>query len=249
MSLHTELSFDCVLPSALLFNENVEPACVKAYAVIRNLSKQSGYCYATNEYLSNILKCDVSTIKRWISSLEKEGYLDLETDKKGINWQRKIFISNRFTAKFTKAQNCAPPSSKMSHTIEENTNKEELSVCPPEVGLDPPKKVEKTKTNGEKISIEKDDIIRKAIQTNTGWTPQEIEDVWNILVKYPGGVNDIWRFIEGTIENIRKKKRFKELKCQEKNLKKARPSGIAPLPITQEELDMRKRLSQTLFCP
>ncbi len=40
------LSFDAVIPSVLLFNENLEPNAIKLYAFVRGLTKAHGYCFA-----------------------------------------------------------------------------------------------------------------------------------------------------------------------------------------------------------
>jgi DNA-binding PadR family transcriptional regulator len=140
MNDYQELSFDCVLPSAIFFNSNLEPACIKFYAIIRNLTKKHGYCYATNEYLEGILGCSTASIKRWLGSLEEEGYLEVETEKNGINWQRRIYLSDKFKIELRRlknepppAQKCTPPSSKMSPIIEEYSKEREIKeeVRPP----------------------------------------------------------------------------------------------------------------------
>ncbi len=126
-----DLSFDCVLPTAIFYNQNIEPAAIRFYAIVRNLTRMSGYCFATNGYLSKLLGFDESTIKRWLSSLTKEGFLEIETDKQGIHWQRKIYLADKFKKVLRRlknelppAQNCAPPSSKMSYIIEDKTKED-----------------------------------------------------------------------------------------------------------------------------
>lgn len=125
-----DLSFDCVLPSAIFFNENLEPACIKAYAIIRNLTRMHGYCFATNEYLAKLLKAGESSVRRWLSSLENEGFLHIETEQNGIQWQRRIYLADEFKKvlrtlknEHPPAQFRAPPCSKMS-TIKEEKKKE-----------------------------------------------------------------------------------------------------------------------------
>lgn len=126
-----QLSFDAVLPMCLFYNKHIEPNALKLYAVVRNLTRLQGYCFASNEYLADLMDFDVSSIKRWIRSLTKQGYLEIETDKAGINWHRRIYLSDKFKKSLRRlnsdtppAQNCAPPSSKLSH-IKEEENKEE----------------------------------------------------------------------------------------------------------------------------
>lgn len=138
-----EISFDAVIPSALLFNENIEPSAIKLYAFIRGLTRVHGYCYATNDYLSKCMKCDVSTVKRLLRSLAAEGFIEIETDKTGIHWVRRIYIAHdlklclrKLEKEPSKGLNQTPPCLKMSHNrryrkedIEKNTYKK--SAPPP----------------------------------------------------------------------------------------------------------------------
>lgn len=119
-----DLSFDAVLPSAILFNENIEPNAIKLYAFVRGLSRLEGYCFATNSYLAECMSCDESTVKRLLNSLKQEKFIEIETDKETIHWQRKIYISTDFKKCLRRlknepppAQNQAPPSSKSSPPI------------------------------------------------------------------------------------------------------------------------------------
>lgn len=126
----------------------------------------------------------------------------------------------------------------------------EKTVCPePPVGVpEPPKKVFKTKTDGTNNSIELDEVFRKSVQQNKNWTEEEIKEAWKVLEDYKGRVNDMWKFLEGTIENLRKRKNIEKLKktdevCQKKNTEISGPSKT----LTQEEIDMRLQHSQRLF--
>lgn len=131
---HEDLSYDCVIPSALLFNKNIEPNCIKFYAVVRNLTKMSGYCFATNAYLAETMECDQSSIKRYLASLIDEGFLETISVKNGIQLQRHVYISDNFKKSLRRlkielppAQNCAPPSSKLSYILRDNTTKEDIN--------------------------------------------------------------------------------------------------------------------------
>lgn len=126
-----DLRFDTNLPTAIWFNENIELAAVKLYALIRNLTHKYGYCFATNEYLSELMKANISSIKRWLSMLKKEGYIEIETDKKGIHWQRRIYLSDVFKKSLRRLMDApppahprAPPSSPVSHIIKDSINED-----------------------------------------------------------------------------------------------------------------------------
>lgn len=192
----SQLSFDCVLPASIFFNENLEPNCIKLYAMVRNLSKMHGYCFATNEYLAKLLKSDISSIKRWLLSLKKEGYLDLQTNKTGIHWSREIYLSDdfkkclrRFKNEPPPAQNCAPPSSEMSH-IKDLYSKEEYSSSSPLS-----KKSPKTPEGLE-------EWMKR--MTSLGWKEEECKLAWNRYLQQPSGsIKNPKKWLETVLQSIR----------------------------------------------
>lgn len=133
-----EISFDCVLPSAIFFNEKIEPGAIRLYAMMRNLAKMNGYCYANNHYFAGLLNIGKATIKRWLSSLEEEGFIEIEHVANFEKDSRHIYISDNFKKCLRRlkneppvAQNRATRGSKMSHIIEEypkESEKEEKKV-------------------------------------------------------------------------------------------------------------------------
>lgn len=106
--------------------------------------------------------------------------------------------------------NCAP---------KEDPSQEDPSVCT--VCKDEPEKkscIKKTPI-GEQISIEKDSIFREAIRQKRDWKTQEIEQAWEILCKTKQLVTDGFKFIEGTIKNLREIEKNK-LYTQKQSMKK-----------------------------
>jgi hypothetical protein len=129
-----DLSFDAVIPSAILLNRNIEPACVKFYAFVRGLTRAHGYCFATNAYLAQLMDSDESSVRRWLSSLKEEGFIEIETEKNGIHWQRRIFIAGGLKESLRKLKNKHPPRSKIStpplkneHHIEDSSKEDILN--------------------------------------------------------------------------------------------------------------------------
>lgn len=87
-----EFSFEVNAPSALLLNKRIDDRSYRLYGVIKGLTKAHGYCYATNGYLAKALNTSEPTIKRAIKSLKDEGVIEIQTDKTGIHWQRRIYL-------------------------------------------------------------------------------------------------------------------------------------------------------------
>jgi len=126
-----ELSFDCVLPSAIFFNNKLEASAIKCYAIIRNLTRLTGYCFASNAYLASVLDCSETSVKVWIRSLKQEGFINIYTDKTGIHWSRKIAVSDNFKKYVRRVENHLPPAgnpptpSRKSAYIKEDKVKED----------------------------------------------------------------------------------------------------------------------------
>jgi hypothetical protein len=57
---------------------------------ISALSNQIGYCWATDDYLAELSHCKDRVIQDRLKILEKKGYIIRQTEKKGMNWERKI---------------------------------------------------------------------------------------------------------------------------------------------------------------
>lgn len=132
--LVNDLSYDTVIPSGMWMNENLELSAVKLYALIRGLTKTCGYCYARNSYLVQAMKASPSSIKRWLGMLKNEGYIDVETTKDGLDWQRKIYISDKFKKSLRRlthepppAHPRAPPGSPVSHIKKEYSKEEDIN--------------------------------------------------------------------------------------------------------------------------
>lgn len=60
------------------------------YGVIKALSNNLGYCYASNDYISKKINLSKRTITKSISNLRKANYMKVET----INYQRNIYLTN-----------------------------------------------------------------------------------------------------------------------------------------------------------
>lgn len=60
------------------------------YGIIKSLTNNIGYCYATNNYIGKKSNLSKSTISNTISKLKQKNYITIET----VDYQRKIFIKN-----------------------------------------------------------------------------------------------------------------------------------------------------------
>ena len=87
-------SYYAILIPEIRYSKKLKPIEKIIYAEITALSNLKGYCFATNDYLAELYDVDSCTISRYISKLEKLGFIRCEYTKEGqIVKERHIYIS------------------------------------------------------------------------------------------------------------------------------------------------------------
>lgn len=84
-----------IIPDVLLFDENINTMSKIVFGIIYRLSKQKGYCFASNGYLAESLKVHPVTISQYISELVKSGYIEINEEKTTSGKLRKLIISDK----------------------------------------------------------------------------------------------------------------------------------------------------------
>lgn len=93
MNEDNQIGYYAVIPSTVLFNENLKANEKLLYAVITVLANKEGYCFASNSYLAKLFNSQPHTISNWISNLNKLKLVCVEiirNDKNEII-QRRIY--------------------------------------------------------------------------------------------------------------------------------------------------------------
>jgi len=78
------------LPMIVIQDKNISSTAKVLMGLITTLSIKDGYCYASNRYLSNILKVSRRTITSCITSLKRNNYIKVVNE---IN-SRQIYLAN-----------------------------------------------------------------------------------------------------------------------------------------------------------
>jgi len=91
-------SYYAIIPADVRYNSDLTPNAKLLYGEITALCNEKGYCWATNEYFSELYSKEKETISRWISSLKKEGYIDIKMTYKEDSKE----IEKRFITLLTK---------------------------------------------------------------------------------------------------------------------------------------------------
>lgn len=85
-----------VIPASVRYCSELKFAERLLYGEITSLLTKEGYCFATNRYFADLFNVITGTVSRWISHLEKLGFIKIElirNDKKQII-QRRIYITD-----------------------------------------------------------------------------------------------------------------------------------------------------------
>ncbi|MCP0886954.1 helix-turn-helix domain-containing protein [Ligilactobacillus sp. WILCCON 0076] len=87
-------SYFSILTASVRYDKNLKPNEKLLFSEITALSNKYGYCTASNSYFAKLYEVDKSTISRWISNLQKYGYVHVELIKENQQVkQRKIYPS------------------------------------------------------------------------------------------------------------------------------------------------------------
>ncbi len=82
---------DCiVIESSIVKSNSINSTDKLVYGIIKALTNNLGYCYASNDYISKKINLSKRTISKDISNLKRANYIRVET----INYQRNIYLVN-----------------------------------------------------------------------------------------------------------------------------------------------------------
>ena len=79
-----------VIDDSIVKSNSINSTDKLVYGVIKALTNNLGYCYASNDYISKKINLSKRTISKSISNLRKANYIRVET----INYQRNIYLTS-----------------------------------------------------------------------------------------------------------------------------------------------------------
>lgn len=84
-----------VIPADVRYDDQIPANAKLLYGEISALIGKDGFCFATNQYFSDLYQVREETIARLITKLEKAGYIirDLERDNTGQVTRRKLYLN------------------------------------------------------------------------------------------------------------------------------------------------------------
>lgn len=91
MDRKSEGGYYAVIPAVILFRDDLSANAKLLYAILTNLCDRDGYCWATNEYLAEQFSTSESSVTRWISQLERLGFIRSEMIPNAKGSERRIY--------------------------------------------------------------------------------------------------------------------------------------------------------------
>ena len=85
-----------IIPAEVRYDKDLKPNAKLLYSEITALCNEKGYCWATNNYFAELYGTAKETVSRWISQLDKKGYVKIEIikdDKTNQVIQRRIYVN------------------------------------------------------------------------------------------------------------------------------------------------------------
>lgn len=85
-------NYYAILPANIRYDKRLSANAKLLYCEISALANVKGYCYASNNYFSELFSVDSRSVQRWLYNLKDYGYITMDFDDNKDLRTRKIFI-------------------------------------------------------------------------------------------------------------------------------------------------------------
>lgn len=96
--MENQKNYYAIIPADVRYDKRLTPNAKLLYGEITALCNEKGYCWAGNEYFSELYSVSKTSISKWIKQLSDYNYIQLSYQKRGFQVvQRNISLSVRLT--------------------------------------------------------------------------------------------------------------------------------------------------------
>lgn len=78
MNEENKSNYYAIIPATVRYSKELKANEKLLYGEITALSNKNGYCYAQNRYFANLYNVSLETVSRWLSHLQKLGFIKME---------------------------------------------------------------------------------------------------------------------------------------------------------------------------
>lgn len=84
-------NYYAIIPATIRYSKDLKPNEKLLYGEITALANRFGYCYAQNRYFAELYDVSIETVSRWLSHLQKLGFIKIEIKR---NEHKEIIARN-----------------------------------------------------------------------------------------------------------------------------------------------------------
>lgn len=85
-------NYFAIIPAYVRYDKELSANARLLYGELTALASKEGYCWASNNYFADLYDVDVRTVSRWLEQLKEKDYIEIDTQKRGMEWDRRIYI-------------------------------------------------------------------------------------------------------------------------------------------------------------
>lgn len=74
-------NYYAIIPANVRYSDKLSPNAKLLYGEITCLSNKEGYCWSENQYFADLYKVHKKTVSKWISELEKAGFIKSKVER------------------------------------------------------------------------------------------------------------------------------------------------------------------------
>ena len=83
MNEENKVSYYAIIPATVRYSKVLKTNEKLLYGKITSLSNTNGFCYAQNRYFADLYGVSIETVSRWLSNLQKCGFIQIEVKRNG----------------------------------------------------------------------------------------------------------------------------------------------------------------------
>jgi len=76
-----KVNYYAIIPATVRYSKELKANEKLLYGEITSLSNKNGYCYAQNRYFADLYGVSIETVSRWLSNLQKCGFIQIEVKR------------------------------------------------------------------------------------------------------------------------------------------------------------------------
>lgn len=81
MNEENKVNYYAIIPATVRYSKSLKANEKLLYGEITSLSNKNGFCYAKNRYFADLYGVSIETVSRWLSNLQKCGFIQIEVKR------------------------------------------------------------------------------------------------------------------------------------------------------------------------